>query len=46
MPMHKPHLGFHRLDLEQGWAMPEGYPAGIQQKILASDIDLRGVSTR
>ena len=39
MPMHKPHLEFHRLDLDQGWATPEGYPSGIQQKILASDID-------
>jgi len=41
MPMNKPHLEFHRLDLEQGWATPEGYPSGIQQKILASDIDER-----
>src|SRR6266700_5403318 len=41
MPMNKPHLEFHRLDLEQGWATPEGYPSGIQQKILARDIDER-----
>jgi ChrR Cupin-like domain len=41
MPMNKPHLEFHRLDLEQGWATPAGYPSGIQQKILASDIDER-----
>ena len=41
MPMNKPHLEFHRLDLDQGWATPEGYPSGIQQKILASDIDER-----
>src|SRR5215468_1812380 len=41
MPMNKPHLEFHRLDLDKGWATPEGYPSGIQQKILASDIDER-----
>ena len=32
---------FHRLDLDHGWATPEGYPSGIQQKIPASDIDER-----
>ena len=41
MPMNKPHLEFQRLDMGGGWATPEGYPAGIQQKILASDIDER-----
>jgi ChrR-like protein with cupin domain len=41
MPMNKPHLEFHRLDMFAGWATPEGYPEGIQQKILASDIDER-----
>lgn len=39
MPMNKPHLEFHVLDLDDGWATPEGYPTGIQQKILASDLD-------
>ena len=39
LPMHKPHLEFLRLDLNDGWATPEGYPAGIKQKILASDLD-------
>jgi hypothetical protein len=39
MPMNKPHLEFHALDMTSGWASPSGYPAGIQQKILASDID-------
>jgi hypothetical protein len=39
MPMNKPHLEFHRLDMSEGWATPPGYPAGIKQKILASDID-------
>ena len=32
MPMNKPHLEFHRLDLDHGWAR-RGYPSGIQQKI-------------
>ncbi|MGO4567104.1 cupin domain-containing protein [Rhizobium sp. 2YAF20] len=39
MPMNKPHLEFHTLDLSSGWVTPPGYPAGIQQKILASDIE-------
>ncbi len=39
MPMNKPHLEFHTLDMDRGWQTPAGYPAGIQQKILASDID-------
>ena len=39
MPMNKPHLEFTRVDMSSGWATPAGYPAGIKQKILASDID-------
>ena len=39
--MNKPHLEFQRLDMNTGWSTPEGYPAGIKQKILASDIDER-----
>jgi hypothetical protein len=39
MPMNKPHLEFCPLDMEEGWATPPGYPEGIKQKILASDID-------
>ena len=49
MPMNKPHLEFHALDMDRGWETPPGYPAGIQQKILASDIDeakLSGSRTR
>src|SRR5262249_1829750 len=41
MPMNKPHLEFLRVDLAEGWATPPGYPDGIKQKILASDIDER-----
>lgn len=39
MALHKPHLEFHRVDLSVGWETPRGYPSGIKQKILASDID-------
>ncbi|MDB5407404.1 MAG: hypothetical protein JWL84_2316 [Rhodospirillales bacterium] len=39
MPMNKPHLEFHPLDMNEGFAPPRGYPDTIQQKILASDID-------
>ena len=37
--MTKPHLEFFGVDLNEGWVSPPGYPAGIQQKILASDLD-------
>ena len=41
MPMNKPHLEFHPLDMVNGWQSPPGYPPGaaVQEKILASDID-------
>ena len=39
MPMNKPHLEFHKIDMKQGWLTPPGYAAGIEQKILASDLD-------
>lgn len=41
MPMNKPHLEFHKLDMENGWQTPPGYPpnAAVKEKILASDID-------
>jgi hypothetical protein len=39
MPMNKPHLEFHTLDMTEGWHSPPGYPSGIKQKILASDLD-------
>ena len=37
--MNKPHLEFVELDMDDGWETPEGYPDGIQQKVLASDLD-------
>ena len=39
--MNKPHIEFLTLDMHAGWATPDGYPAGIKQKILASDLDER-----
>ena len=39
MPINKPHLEFHRLDMASGWETPAGYPAGIEQKILAGTLD-------
>lgn len=38
----KPHLEFHKLDLNDGWETPPGYPAGIRQKILAGALDEPG----
>ena len=38
----KPHLEFTELDMDQGWETPPGYPEGIKQKILASDLDEQG----
>jgi len=37
--MNKPHLEFHRVDMSSGWSTPPGYPAGIEQKILAGALD-------
>jgi hypothetical protein len=37
----KPHLEFHRLDMNAGWETPDGYPKGIEQKILAGTLDER-----
>lgn len=39
MLFNKPHLEFFPLDMETGWHTPPGYPPGIRQKILASDLD-------
>jgi hypothetical protein len=39
MKIQKEHKEFHRVDLNEGWHTPEGYPAGIQHKILAGQLD-------
>lgn len=49
MPVNKEHLEFHALDLSEGWEVPPGYPAGIEQKILSGWLDeagRRGTRTR
>jgi len=38
----KPHLEFMKLDMDEGWETPPGYPPGMQQKVLASDLDEEG----
>ncbi len=45
----KEHIEFITVDLTSGWEVPPGYPAGIQQKILAGRLDeqaRRGRRTR
>ena len=35
----KPHLEFFKVDMVEGWETPPGYPQGIEQKVLTSDLD-------
>lgn len=49
MTINKQHKEFHAVDLGSGWHVPPGYPDGIEQKILAGDLDetnRRGSRTR
>jgi len=39
MPMNKEHKEFHAIDMANGWSTPDGYPEGIQHKILAGRLD-------
>lgn len=40
MAVNKEHLEFFQLDTgEEGWEVPEGYPEGIQQKIITGSLD-------
>ncbi|WP_119271678.1 cupin domain-containing protein [Taklimakanibacter deserti] len=39
MPVGKEHKEFHALDMASGWHVPQGYPPGIEQKILAGALD-------
>src|SRR5215472_9627451 len=39
MPVAKPHLEFHHVDMNSGWLSPPGYPLGIEHKILAGALD-------
>ena len=49
MSINKSHDEFHTLDMDRGWEVPQGYPDGIHQKILAGSLDevkKRGGRTR
>ena len=37
--MLKEHKEFYSPDMTTGWATPEGYPAGIEEKILAGSLN-------
>ena len=37
--MIKEHLEFFTLDLSTGWERPEGYPEGVEQKIISGHLD-------
>jgi hypothetical protein len=39
MSVGKPHLEFHKVDMNAGWSTPPGYPDGIEEKILAGTLD-------
>ena len=39
MPIHKEHKEFYTVDLGRDWEVPPGYPAGIEQQILAGSLD-------
>jgi hypothetical protein len=38
----KEHKEFHTVNFREGWHTPAGYPAGIEQKILAGSLDEKG----
>jgi hypothetical protein len=47
--LFKAHQEFLTLDMDEGWAVPPGYPEGIEQRILSSNLDEeagRGSRTR
>ena len=44
MAINKEHKEFHQIDLTAGWETPPGYPAGIQQKILAGGLNEKAKS--
>ena len=47
MPVLKNHAEFQPLNMNEGWEVPEGYPSGIQQKILSGTLDEKtGIGSR
>lgn len=39
MAVNKKHEEFHAIDMSGGWERPDGYPPGIEQKILSGRLD-------
>jgi hypothetical protein len=39
MTINKEFKEFYAIDMNEGWECPEGYPKGIEQKILAGVLD-------
>ncbi len=39
MALDKGHKEFRAVDMATGWQNPSGYPKGIQQKIIAGELD-------
>ena len=37
----KEHLELFKIDMNSGWSTPEGYPEGIQEKILSGKLSLK-----
>ena len=37
--IHKEHKEFYKVDLDAGWEVPPGYPAGIEQQILSGSLN-------
>ena len=46
MAIGKPHLELFPLNMDDGWEKPEGYPDGITQIVLVTDLDEDGKSGR
>jgi hypothetical protein len=39
MPIDKPYLEFHAVDMTAGWTTPPGFDPGVEIKILAGNLD-------
>jgi hypothetical protein len=39
MPIDKPYLEFHAVDMKDGWSTPPGVEPGVEIKILAGGLD-------
>ena len=39
MPKSKPHIEFMPIEMDDDWETPPGYPDGMHQKVLTSNLD-------